>query len=160
LSQRGYKIVFPASGKPQNAPQFNYFRTTVYYDGSQPRAHTAAASIGDLFGDAAITPLSPGRMAALANGAMTTVVVGQNFHGTLAPIPVDKTPKKEPPQVTPNAAMTRSLLMSVRRRVPFRLEFPRLVERNSRLASESPVRVHTIKKGHNAVRLTFVTGGN
>src|SRR5262249_1625013 len=111
-------------------------------------------------GDAAITPLSPGRMAALANGAMTTVVVGQNFHGTLAPIPVDKTPKKEPPQVTPNAAMTRSLLMSVRRRVPFRLEVPRLVERNSRLASESPVRVHTIKKGHNAVRLTFVTGGN
>ena len=30
---------------------------------------------------------------------MATVVVGQNFHGTLAPAPVDKTPKQQPPQV-------------------------------------------------------------
>ncbi len=160
LGQRGYQIVLPASGKPQNAPRFNYFRTTVYYDRSQKRAQAAAVAVGNLFGDAAITPIAPGRMAALANGAMTTVVVGQNFHGTLAPAPVDKTPKKEPPQVTPNAAMTRSLLRSVRRRVPFRLEFPRLIERSSRLAYQSPVRVHTIKKGHNAVRLTFVTSGD
>jgi LCP family protein required for cell wall assembly len=160
LGQRGYQIVLPASGKPQNAPRFNYFRTTVYYDRSQKRAQAAAVTLGNLFGDAAITPISPGRMAALANGAMTTVVVGQNFHGTLAPTPVDKTPKKEPPQVTPNAAMTRSLLLSVRRRVPFRLELPRLIERSSRLAYQSPIRVHTIKKGHNAVRLTFVTSGD
>lgn len=160
LGQQGYQIVLPASGKPQNAPRFNYFRTTVYYDGSQKRAQAAAVSVGNLFGDAAITPIAPGRMAALANGAMTTVVVGQNFHGTLAPTPVDKTPKKEPPQVTPNAAMTRSLLLSVRRRVPFRLEMPRLIERTSRLAYQSPIRVHTMKKRHNAVRLTFVTSGD
>jgi hypothetical protein len=60
--------------------------------------------------------------------------------------------------VTPNAAMTRPSLLSVRRRVPFRLEVPRVVERSSRLDFESPIRVHTIKKGHNAVRLTFRTG--
>jgi LCP family protein required for cell wall assembly len=160
LGQQGYQIVLPASGKPQNAPRFNYFRTTVYYDRSQKRAQAAAVRVGNLFGDAAITPIAPGRMAALANGAMTTVVVGQNFHGSLAPAPVDKTPKKEPPQVTPNAAMTRSLLLSVRRRVRFRLEMPRLIEHSSRLAYQSPVRVHTMKKGHNAVRLTFVTSGD
>jgi hypothetical protein len=91
---------------------------------------------------------------------MTTVVVGQNFHGTLAPAPVDKTPKKQPAFVTPNAAMTRSALLSVHRRVKFRLEVPRVVERSSGLAPDSPIRVHTIKKGHNAVRLTFRTSAN
>jgi len=107
-----------------------------------------------------VKPLAPGRLANLANGAMTTVVVGRNFHGTLAPAPVDKTPKREPPFVTPNGAMTRSLLLSVRRRVRFRLELPRFVERSSRLDFEAPIRVHTIKKGHNAVRLTFRTSAN
>src|SRR5438477_8860890 len=29
LGQRGYKILTPPSGQPQNAPRFNYFRTTV-----------------------------------------------------------------------------------------------------------------------------------
>src|SRR5204863_5664030 len=32
LGQRGYKIVLPVTGTPQNAPSFNYFRTAVYYD--------------------------------------------------------------------------------------------------------------------------------
>ena len=32
LGQRGYKIVLPATGTPQNAPNFNYFSTTVYFD--------------------------------------------------------------------------------------------------------------------------------
>ena len=160
LGRRGYDIVLPATGTPQNAPRFNYFRTTVYFDRSQPRAKAAAQRLGNLFGDAAVTALPAGDLTSLANGAMATVVVGQNFHGTLAPAPVDKTPKKQAPQVTANAAMTRSHLLSVRRRVPFQLQYPRLVERTSRLDLEAPIRVHTIKKGHNAVRLTFRTGAN
>jgi len=160
LGQRGYQIVLPPTGAPQNAPNFNYFRTTVYFDRSQARARASATRLADLFGDGLVKPLAPGRLANLSNGAMTTVVVGRNFHGTLAPAPVDKTPKREPPFVTPNGAMTRSLLLSVRRRVRFRLELPRLVERSSRLDFEAPIRVHTIKKGHNAVRLTFRTSAN
>src|SRR5881227_1878943 len=35
LGQRGYKIVLPATGTPQNAPNFNYFRTAVYFDATQ-----------------------------------------------------------------------------------------------------------------------------
>jgi LCP family protein required for cell wall assembly len=160
LGQRGFEIVLPATGQPQNAPNFNYFRTTVYFDRSQPRSKAAARRIANLFGDAAVKPLPAGQLAALSESAMATVVVGQNFHGRLAPAPADKTPKKQPPNVTANAAMTRSLLVRASRRVPFRLEVPRLVERGSRLDLEAPIRVYNIKRGYKAVRLTFRTGAN
>jgi LCP family protein required for cell wall assembly len=159
LSQRGYRILLPATGRPQNAPSFGYFRTAVYYDRTQKRARAAATQVANLFGDAVVTPLR-GRVLRLSNGAMATVVVGRNFHGTLAPAPVDKTPKRQPPQVTQNGPDTRRLLLSVRRRVPFRLETPRLIASDSQLAFESPIRVHTIKKRHPAVRLTYQWGEN
>jgi LCP family protein required for cell wall assembly len=159
LGQRGYKIVLPATGQPQNAPRFNYFRTTVYYDSTQKRANVAATQIANMFGDADVK-LLPATLSTLANGAMATVVVGQNFHGTLAPAPVDKTPKKAPPQVTLNPSLTRSYLLSVRRRVPFRLELPRFVASYSKLEFDAPIRVYNIKKGRKAVRLTFSTGLN
>jgi LCP family protein required for cell wall assembly len=160
LGQRGYKIVLPPSGTPQNAPRFNYFRTTIYFERSQAGSRAAAVRLANLFGDAAVEPLPTGPLLPLSNGAMATVVVGQNFHGTLAPAPVDKTPTRQAPQVTANPAMTRSLLLGVRRRLPFTLEVPRIVERNSRLDYETPIRVYRIKKGHRAVRLTFRTGAN
>ena len=159
LGQRGYKIVLPPTGKTQNAPNFQYFRTTVYYDAAQRRAKAAAAKLANLFGDAAVKRL-PASFTTLANGAMATVVVGQNFHGTIAPAPVDKTPAKQPARVTPNAALTRSLLLQANKRVRFRLQLPRLVESSSRLEFDAPIRVYSISKGHRAVRLTFRIGSN
>jgi len=159
LGQRSYKIVLPPTGQPQNAPNFQYFRTTVYYDPAQPRSKAAAAKLANLFGDADVKPL-PARFITLANGAMATVVVGQNFHGTIAPAPVDKTPTREPPRVTQNAALTRSLLMQIRKRVRFRLQVPRVIESSSRLEFDAPIRVYNISKGHRAVRLTFRIGSN
>jgi LCP family protein required for cell wall assembly len=159
LGQRGYKIVLPPTGKTQNAPNFQYFRTTVYYDTAQTRSKAAATKLANLFGDADVKPL-PVEFTTLANGAMATVVVGQNFHGTIAPAPVDKTPTKQPPRVTPNAAMTRSLLVQASKRVRFRLQVPRLVESSSRLEFDAPIRVYGISKGHRAVRLTFRIGSN
>jgi LCP family protein required for cell wall assembly len=159
LGQRGYKILTAPSGQPQNAPRFNYFRTTVYYDTSQPRAKAAATQIGNLFGDADVQPL-PATMATRANGAVATVVVGQNFHGTIAPAPVDETPKKEAPQVTLNPSLTRSQLLSVRRHVPFRLELPRFIANYSKLEFDAPIRVYNVKKGYRAVRITYATGLN
>jgi LCP family protein required for cell wall assembly len=161
LGQRGYNVLTPTSGQPQNAPRFNYFRTVVYYDPAQPKvkAKAAAAQLANLFGDADVKPLPP-TMTTLANGAMATVVVGQNFHGTIAPAPVDQTPKKEPPQVTLNPSLTRSQLLSVRRRVPFRLELPRFVANYSKLEFDAPIRVYNIKKGYKAVRMPFATGSN
>jgi hypothetical protein len=157
LGQRGYNILTPPSGKPQNAPRFNYFKTAVYYDPAQKRSKAAATQIGDLFGDADVKPL-PRTMATLANGAMATVVVGQNFHGTIAPAPVDQTPKKEAPQVTLNPSLSRSQLLSVRHRLPFRLQLPRFVADNSTLAYDTPIRVYNVKKGYRALRVTFSTG--
>ena len=159
LGQRGYKIVLPPTGQPQNAPNFQYFRTTVYYDTAQPRSKAAAAKLANLFGDADVKAL-PAEFATLANGAMATIVVGQNFHGTIASAPVDKTPTRQPPRVTPNAALTRSQLMQVRKRVRFRLQVPRLIESSSRLEFDAPIRVYNISKGHRAVRLTFRIGSN
>jgi LCP family protein required for cell wall assembly len=159
LGQRGYKIVLPPTGQPQNAPNFQYFRTTVYYDTAQPRSKAAAAKLANLFGDADVKPL-PASFITLANGAMATIVVGQNFHGTIAPAPVDKTPTRQPPRVTPNAAMTRSLLVQAGKRVRFRLQVPRLIESSSRLEFDAPIRVYNISKGHRAVRLTFRIGSN
>jgi LCP family protein required for cell wall assembly len=159
LGQRGYKIVLPPTGQPQNAPNFQYFRTTVYYDTAQPRSKAAAAKLANLFGDADVKRL-PASFITLANGAMATIVVGQNFHGTIAPAPVDKTPTRQPPRVTPNAAMTRSLLLQASKRVRFRLQVPRLIESSSRLEFDAPIRVYNISKGHRAVRLTFRIGSN
>ena len=159
LGQRGYNVVVPPTGKTQNAPNFQYFRTTVYYDATQRRAKAAAMKLANLFGDSAVKPL-PAGFATLANGAMATVVVGQNFHGTIAPAPVDSTPTKQPAMVTPNAALTRSLLLRASKRVRFRLQVPRLVESSSRLEFDAPIRVYGISKGHRAVRLTFRIGSN
>jgi LCP family protein required for cell wall assembly len=156
LGQRGYKIVLPATGTPQNAPTFSYFHTAVFYDATQPRAKAAAGQIANLFGDADVKPL-PATLATLANGAMATVVVGQTFHGSIAPAPVDQTPKREPPAVTLEPSLSRSLLLGVRRRVRFRLELPRFVANGSRTAYDLPIRVYNIKKGYRAVRLTFST---
>jgi LCP family protein required for cell wall assembly len=156
LGQRGYKIVLPATGTPQNAPTFSYFHTAVFYDATQPRAKAAAGQIANLFGDADVKPL-PATLATLANGAIATVVVGQTFHGSIAPAPVDQTPKREPPAVTLEPSLSRSLLLGVRRRVRFRLELPRFVANGSRTAYDLPIRVYNIKKGYRAVRLTFST---
>jgi LCP family protein required for cell wall assembly len=159
LGQRGYKILTPASGKPQNAPRFDYFHTTIYYDTSQAKAKSAATALGNLFGDADVKPL-PLSIAGLANGAMATVVVGRTFHGSIASAPVDQTPKKQPAQVTLNPSLARASLLSVRRRVPFRLELPRFVANYSKLEFDAPIRVYNIKRGYKAVRLTFATGLN
>jgi LCP family protein required for cell wall assembly len=159
LGQRGYKIVLPPTGQPQNAPNFDYFRTSVYFDPSQKKAKAAATKLGNLFGDAVVKPLPPA-FANLSNGAMATVVVGQNFHGTIAPAPVDKTPPKQPPHVTFDPGMTRSLLLQASKRVRFRLQVPRVVEASSRLEFDAPIRVYGISKGHRGVRLTFRIGSN
>ena len=162
LGQRGYKIVLPASGRPINAPTQNYFRTTIFYDGSRRSASAAAGQLANLFGDADVKKLTPSdaQLSQLANGAMTTVVVGANFHGSLAPAPVDHTPKSQPPTTVPNPSMTLPYLQAARRRVPFRLEVPRLVDRTSRLSTLSPIRTYRMNQQHMGVRLTFEMGLN
>jgi hypothetical protein len=87
---------------------------------------------------------------------MVTVVVGSTFHGTIAPAPVDKTPQKQPAHVRVDPSQSRSLLKSLRKRVKFPLMVPTVVERSSSIDREVPVRSYSLKKGEQAVRLTFL----
>ena len=161
LGERGYQILTPPNGLPANAPRFDYFRTQVYFDSSRRGSREAAQKVANLFASAEVKPLT-NEITPLANGAMLTVVVGQTFHDSLAPAPIDRTPKRERPNVVfgPNAA--RDLLRERRDRVPFPLMVPTVIERSSWTDSTMPVRMYWIDPGekHKAVRLVYSMGSN
>src|SRR5207244_12732875 len=156
-AQRIYRIVLPATGQLRNAPTFDYFHTMVYYDKRQSSSQLAASKVANLFGDAEVSRL-PRSLVQLANGAMLTIVVGSTFHGTIAPSPVDTTPKKEPAYVRADPSQSVQLLRSVRKRLDFPLMVPNVVERTSSIDREVPIRVYALKQGERAVRLTFLAG--
>jgi LCP family protein required for cell wall assembly len=155
LGQRSYRIVVPASSADRNAPTFDYFHTMVYYDPRKPGAKAAARKVADLFGDGEVERL-PAKLRAKAEGAMLTVVVGSTFHGTIAPAPADTTPKKQPAYVRSDPSQSESPLRAVRRRMPFPLMVPTVVERSSYIDREQPIRAYELTKGEPAVRLTFL----
>ena len=158
LSQRGYKTLMPPPGVEANAPPPRRFKTQVYFDPRQRGSQAAARSVRNLFGSADVVgPMTP-EIAPFANTAMLVIVVGQTFHGNLAPAPVDRTPKRQPPNTVRNPSASLSQLRAVRRRVEFPLMVPSLIERSSSLHFENPVRVYAMKKGERAVRMTFRTG--
>ena len=161
LGQRTYDILTPPNGLPANAPSFDYFRTKVYFDASRRGAREAGRKVANLFASAELAPL-PRKISQLANGAMLTVVVGQTFHGSLASAPIDQTPKRERPNVTygPNASLDD--LRARRKRVPFPLMVPSVIERSSWTDSTMPVRLYWIDPGekHKAVRLVYRMGSN
>ena len=159
LRERGYTIVLPPDAKLRNAPSFDYLHTKVYYDRRAARAELAAQKLAGLFADAEIEP-QPRRLGRLTDGAMVAVVVGQTFSGHLQPAPEDNTPKREPPAVREDPAQTRDLLRDVRRRVPFPLLVPTVIENTSSIDRDVPIRVYELKKGEPAVRLTFVSGAD
>ncbi|MFL6007087.1 MAG: LCP family protein [Gaiellaceae bacterium] len=155
LAQRGYQIVYPANAADRNAPNFKYFHTIVYFDKRQATSSVAARKVADLFGDADVQRL-PASLRQKAQHALVTVVVGSTFHGTLAPAPVDKTPKKQPPHIRSDPGQTLSMLKRVRRKVDFPLMVPHTLEDSSYADREVPIRVYSPKKGERAVRLTFL----
>ncbi len=158
LGQRGYRIVLPPAGQPSNAPSFAYPDTSVYFDPGRPDARAAAQQLAQLFGHAVLKPQAT-PISRLANGALITIIVGHTFQGTLALTHRDQTPKPAPANVTSNLSATLPALRAIRRRLPFPLQAPQMIERNSVLDPAEPVRLYTIVKGHRAVRLTFRSGG-
>ena len=159
LGQRGYVVITPPNGAPANAPSFDYFRTKVYFDPAQAGGEPAATKVANLFGAADVGRL-PENVAPLANSALVAVVVGQTFHGNLAAAPVDQTPQKQKADVAPGTSATLELLQERRHRVPFPLLVPTVIERNSWIDRERPVRLYRIDEEgrHKAVRLTFRSG--
>jgi LCP family protein required for cell wall assembly len=159
LGQRAYDIVTPPNGLPANAPRFDYFRTQIYFDPSKKKAAAAAQKVANLFGSAQVARL-PKDVAALSNGAMLTVVVGQTFHGTLASAPVDQTPRKEKPNVVYAPSASLQHLRGRQQRVGFPVMVPTVIERSSWIDSTAPVRQYKIEGDHRAVRLVYRMGSN
>jgi LCP family protein required for cell wall assembly len=158
LQRRGYRTLPPPEGVLANAPPPNRFKTEIYFDPRQRGSRAAARSVRNLFGSAEVKGAMTPAIAGFANTSMLVVVVGTTFHGNLAPAPMDRTPKRQPPNTVRNPSMTLSELRAVRHRVQFPLMVPSLVERSSVLHFENPVRVYAMKKGERAVRMTFRTG--
>ena len=156
LRKRGYQIRVPPSGRQGNAPSFDYGRTKVYFNPVQARSQAAARRVARLFGEADVARMPLPSIGRLANGAMVVVVVGQTFRGALQGA-VRRTPRRQPPAVVRNPSTTLPLLRRHRRAVPFDLQVPTVLEENSSLASEMPIRVYRVGD-HEAVRLTFQTG--
>jgi LCP family protein required for cell wall assembly len=161
LGKRGYRMVFPPGGVPANAPTFDFFKTTVFFDPSQEATKPAARKVAGLFGSADVKR-APSPIAELANGAMLTVVVGQTFHGRLAPAPIDQTPERQEAAVITRTDEAYELLRERRRRVPFPLYVPTVKERSSVLSGSKPIRMYRIDPDgkHKTVRLVYRTGGN
>ncbi len=161
LSQRGYRMVLPPNGLPANAPNFGFFRTTVFFDPRTAGTKAAARKLANLFGSADVKTLNvPVRR--LGNGAMVVAVVGQTFHGRLASAPVDQTPQREPASVTTYGASDAvGLLSDWRRRIDYPLMVPTKIADSSSLDPEKPMRVYLIDpdRKHKAVRLTYRLGG-
>ena len=161
LGQRAYQMVYPPDGKNANAPNWEYFKTRIHYDKSQAGAAAAAKKAATLFGTDDVVTLNP-TIGALANGAMLTVIVGQTFHGTLAEAPVDKTPQRQPANVSPGAEASLALLRERAPKVPFKVMVPTVLERSSWIDREKPVRMYRIDPDgdHKTIRLTYKTGAN
>jgi LCP family protein required for cell wall assembly len=164
LKSRGYRTLLPPNGLEANAPTYTYFRTQVMYNPGYARSKAAAKQVADLFGSADVQPLPSDQSAAsrqirhLSHGAMLVTIIGKTFKGNLAPAPKNTTPKRTAPLVTKDPAMAFSLLQSIRRKVPFQLENPSMIERSSHLDTEDPMRLYTISGNNKAVRLTFTNG--
>ena len=162
LSQRGYNTVLPPDGLPANAPNFDFFRTTVFFDPRAAGAKPAAQKLANLFGSADVKKVSkPVRR--LTNGAMLAAVVGQTFHGRLASAPVDQTPQRQPASVTTYGATdVVGLLRDWRRRIDFPMMVPTKIAESSVVDSERPMRAYWIDpdRKHKAIRLTYRLGTN
>jgi LCP family protein required for cell wall assembly len=154
LGQRGYTTITPAGRA--DAPSYDYFHTAVYFDKTQKGAKAAAKKLSTLFAPADVGWL-PKRIAPLANGAMAVVVVGQTFDGQLPPIPVDTTPKPQPPAVVKNPDATRDTVREAQKKVRFPLLLPTVLERSSHLDGTTPYRVYKVA-GRQAVRFVFTDG--
>jgi hypothetical protein len=166
LGQRGYQTVLPPEALGANAPDakgdfYTYFRTQVYFDPRKSGAKLAARRVANLFGSADVGRV-PAYVRPYQNGAMLVTVVGQTFHGTLASAPIDQTPKKEKPQVSPGASAAIDLLRERRDRMPFPLMVPTVVESSSWIDREKPLRMYWLDEDrkHKTLRLTYRIGSN
>ena len=163
LANRGYKTLLPPHGAEPNAPTDSYFHTQIYYAPARAGAKAAAQALAQLFVPAEISALPDTRpLLSLDPGSMVVVLLGQTFHGTLTVSrPTPAAPERTPAVVRNDPGTGLSLLLPLRKRTPFPIETPTVLESSSvpdTLPGDIPVRLYRIDPGHEAIRLVFVTG--
>jgi hypothetical protein len=142
------------------------FHTKIYYDPAQKGSDLAAKALQNLMQPADVEklPRKPSLLR-LDPGSMLLVVLGQTFHGEIAPLPQHVAPKHEPAYVRFDASSASELLRPLEKKASFPLYTPTVLERGSYPDTQSgdkPVRLYWIdgRGQHKAVRLVFRTGGN
>ena len=172
LSQRGYQTLDPPNGLQADAPA-QVFHTKIYYDPAQKGSQLAAKALQNLMQPADVQKLPRGRrLLALDPGSMLMVVLGQTFHGSIAPAPQRVVPKHEPPVVRYDTSSAQ-ILRPLASKAGFPLYVPTVLERNSTpdtVPPDKPVRLYWIdcqtstcrpaSRYHKAVRLVYRTGAN
>jgi LCP family protein required for cell wall assembly len=158
LRERGYATVTPPNGLAADAPSHDYYRSKVYFRPAREAAKAAAEKLEELIGDADVEPLpADPHLAQRVGEAMVVLVLGQRFSGTIAPAPVDRTPKREDPQVAERPDLTTPLVRDAQAQVPFPVLVPTVLEQTSTPARTTPLRVYEIA-GRKTVRFTFANG--
>jgi len=159
LRQRNYMILQPPDSLPGDSPDgWNHTRTRVFYDPTQKNAKPGAAQVAKLFADASIGPMTP-KFHPYANGAMLVVVVGKSYQGSLIGVnPTAPPPQHEAPHTIRDPGASLSLMRAIRHKLPFRVEYPTVIDSTSRVDPEPPnPRVYTVQ-GQKMARLVFSTG--
>jgi LCP family protein required for cell wall assembly len=164
LQQRGYQTLDPPNGQQADAPK-QEFHTKIYYDPAQKGSDLAAKALQQLMQPADVVklPRTPGLLG-LDPGSMLMVVLGQTFHGTIAPLPTTTVPQHQPAYVRSDTYDGAELLKPLQKKVPFPLLTPTVVERGSTPDTQygdQPVRMYWMdpdRRTHKAVRLVFHNG--
>jgi LCP family protein required for cell wall assembly len=165
LAERGYQVLDPPNALEPNIHPY-VFHTKIYYDPAQKGSQLAAKALQSLMQPADVQKLPRRRaLIRLDPGSMLMVVLGQTFHGAVAPLPQHVVPKHQPAFVRFDASAAAELLRPLAKKARFPLYTPTVLERNSYPDTQSgdkPVRTYWIdgRGKHKAVRLVFRTGGN
>jgi LCP family protein required for cell wall assembly len=165
LAQRGYHTLVPPNNRYADAPTPT-FHTKIYYDATQKPAKLAATALQNLMqpADVAKLPRDP-RLRRLDPGSMLLVVVGDTFHGEVAPLPQRAVPKHELANVRFDSSSA-ELLRPFTKKVPFKLIVPTVVERSSSLDTlpgDKPVAYYWMDgsaRRNKGIRLVFHDGAN
>ncbi len=159
LAQRGYHILQPPANATGNAPSFDYFHSTVYWNPQIKQSAAAAKSVAKLFAPADVKRVTRA-VAPLGNGAMLVLVVGTTFKGSIAPAPPPRVPTtREPAHVVSNPYDTSGPLSAAQSKVGFKLYVPSVIESSSAPDRVKPQYAYRIEDKHKAVRLVFRTAG-
>jgi hypothetical protein len=163
LAQRGYRMLVPPNNLDANAPA-QVFHTKIYYNPAQKRSKAAATALQNLMQPADVVKLPTRAPQLLARypGSMLFVVLGETFHGDIAPVPTRVVPKHQAPKVRYDATAA-ELLRPYAKKVPFDLMVPTVLDRNSRLDTlpgDKPLSYYWLddSRKNKGIRLVFSTG--